>query len=91
MMPITVNNILKFECTACHIQDKSTDEDTLRFEEIKKDQSLHEKLIKTFHYDAANPRTFLECQKCHHNVAIFIRLGENFRRIFRCEKCGSLA
>ena len=86
----TVNDQLKFTCMSCHSRYDATDDDSLRYEEVKgSDIAIFKKILEKIAEDPANPKIFRDCKspKCGGNIAKYVRLGDEMKVVYSCIKC----
>lgn len=75
-----------FKCNKCLIETEPDADDTLLYEETNHvDSVTYEQLIHTASKDPMNPKAYVTCPKCSHNIARQIRL--NMRLINFCIEC----
>ena len=84
----TNNNVLHFRCNTCHLSYKSTDDDTLRYEETNdKNLVIFNKILDKATKDPVNIKVYKNCPKCKHNIATNVRIGKDLSLINICQKC----
>ena len=90
-----VNDNLIFICLACQSRYESTDEDSLRYEEVKgSDIQIFKKILEKIADDPANPKMFRDCpvkDKCDGKIAKYVRLGEDMKMVYSCLKCEEIS
>jgi DNA-directed RNA polymerase subunit M/transcription elongation factor TFIIS len=89
------NGHLKFQCASCTGQFESTDADTLIARHIKETKDnlsieFYIKLLNNAPYVPCIPRETKYCETCKKDrIVSFVRLGDNFSRVFICGECNS--
>lgn len=79
---------LSFKCMACFTQYPATDNDSLRFEEVKdKKLVIFTKILENSARDPVNLKVYKKCSKCNNNIAKQVRLGDELQLINICERC----
>jgi DNA-directed RNA polymerase subunit M/transcription elongation factor TFIIS len=83
------NNELVFKCNNCASLYKSSDEDTLRYEEIKDvNLAMYDKILKKIVDDETNPKAYRDCPKCKRKVVVRqVEIGSNMTLINACTDC----
>lgn len=85
----TANDELIFKCHTCFAVYKSTDDDTLRYEETNEGNLvIFQTILNNAKNDPVNIKEYVSCPKCKNNIAKQVRLGDEMRLINICEKCG---
>lgn len=85
-----VNDNLVFICQSCQSRYEATDDDSLRYEEVKgSDIAIFKKILEKIAEDPANPKTYRECKvkDCGGKIAKYVSLGEDLKRVYSCVKC----
>jgi DNA-directed RNA polymerase, subunit M/Transcription elongation factor TFIIS len=87
-----VNDTLIFICASCQSRYEAQDDDSLRYEEVKgSDIAIFQKILEKIADDPANPKVFRDCKKCKHNIAKYVRLGEEMKLVYSCVKCKDMS
>jgi len=85
----TSNDELTFKCRTCFASYKSEPDDSLRYEETQSGNLiLFQTILNKAADDPVNPKSFVKCPKCKHNISKYVRLGNEMRLINICESCG---
>ena len=90
-----VNDSLIFICMACQSRYDATDDDSLRYEDVKgSDIQIFKKILEKIAEDPTNPKMMRECRgkdktkgRCDGKVAKYVRLGEDMKMVYSCVKC----
>lgn len=87
-----VNDTLIFICASCQSRYEAKDDDSLRYEEVKgSDIAIFKKILEKIADDPANPKVYRECNKCKHNIAKYVRLGEDMKLVYSCLNCKEMS
>ena len=87
-----INDNLVFICQSCQSRYEAKDDDSLRYEDVKgSDIAIFSKILEKIPDDPVNPKIYRECKKCKHNVAKYVRLGEENKLVFGCVKCKEIS
>jgi DNA-directed RNA polymerase subunit M/transcription elongation factor TFIIS len=83
-----VNDQLVFICASCQNRYEAQDDDSLRYEEVKgSDIAIFSKILGKIADDPVNPKIYRDCKKCKHNLAKYVRLGEEQKMVYSCINC----
>jgi DNA-directed RNA polymerase subunit M/transcription elongation factor TFIIS len=83
-----VNDQLLFICQSCQSRYAAKDDDSLRYEEVKgSDIAIFSKILEKIADDPVNPKIYRDCKKCKHNIAKYVRLGDEQKMVYSCVKC----
>ena len=92
-----VNDNLIFICLACQSRYDATDDDSLRYEEVKgSDIQIFKKILEKIADDPVNPKMFRDCpssgpNKCDGKIAKYVRLGEDMKMVYSCVNCKEIS
>jgi DNA-directed RNA polymerase subunit M/transcription elongation factor TFIIS len=78
---------LTFVCSTCGQTRASTDEDTLRYQDAKGDETSKLTDFLVIGNDSMNPKVKVKCPKCSGKYARASRLGDDARLIYGCISC----
>ena len=85
----TSNDELTFQCRTCFASYKSEPDDSLRYEETDSGNLIiFQTILNQAKDDPTGLKTKIDCPKCKHDLAKPVRLGDELRLIYVCEKCG---
>ena len=85
-----LNDQLRFNCMGCNSHYSATDDDSLRFEEVKGSNiSIFKKILEKIPEDPLNPKMYKDC-KCGGGMAKFVRLGNDMKLVYSCISCGAM-
>lgn len=84
----TQNDNLTFKCGNCFTVYNSEPDDTLIYEESPSSNILiYQTILAEAVNDPVNIKEKINCPKCKHYIAKSVRLGNEMRIIYICEKC----
>jgi DNA-directed RNA polymerase subunit M/transcription elongation factor TFIIS len=88
LVNINSSDSLKFKCVKCNVYEEPTDEDTLRYEDVKAiNLDVYKSIVSTAADDPVNPKVKKICPKCKHDRARQVRIGDELKLINKCIKC----
>jgi len=84
----TANDTLVYKCHTCFSVYKSSDDDSLRYEETQGGNLIiFQTILSNAKNDPVNIKEHVDCPKCKNDVAKRVRLGKELRLINICDKC----
>jgi DNA-directed RNA polymerase subunit M/transcription elongation factor TFIIS len=87
-----VNDNLIFICQSCQSRYEAQDDDSLRYEEVKgSDIAIFSKILGKIADDPMNPKIYRDCTECEHNIAKYVRLGDEHKMVYSCVKCKEIS
>lgn len=85
---ITTVDTFHYKCIKCQKIYEPTDEDTLRYEDVKgANLAIFGTLLQTAGKDPCNPKVKKSCSECKNDIVKQVRIGQDMRLINTCTKC----
>lgn len=85
---ITSSDNFYFKCNSCNKNYQPSDEDSIRYNDIKGTNLIvYKTILQTAGKDPVNPKVYLDCPKCKNNIVKQVRIGEDMRIINTCVEC----
>lgn len=85
-----INEALVFVCNGCQSKYDASDDDSLRYEDVKgSDITIFKKILEKISADPANPKIYRACKQepCTGNIAKYVRLGDDLKLVYSCTTC----